>query len=117
MCDTAPVSEAVQVTVLGDDTAWSVTWWYPDGQTITRIGDMTVIDPRGGGAVTAIGDEGEPCVHIGRCAVAAVDPARGDGEPAVRRTLLTSPAAAPFWERGAAAAHTEPEPSTTKRGL
>jgi hypothetical protein len=54
MCDTAPESEAIQATVWGDDTVWSVTWWYPDGQTITRIGDVTVIDP---------GDDG---VHIQR---------------------------------------------------
>lgn len=32
------------------DTVSSVTWWYPDGQTITRIGDMTVIDPGEGDA-------------------------------------------------------------------
>jgi hypothetical protein len=50
MCDTAPVSGAVQVTVLGDDTASSVTWWFPDGRTITRIGDVTLVDPGDGTA-------------------------------------------------------------------
>ena len=50
VCDTAPVPEAAQVTAWGDDMVLSVTRWYPDGQTITRIGDMTVIDPGEGDA-------------------------------------------------------------------
>lgn len=47
VCDTVPVAGTAEVTV---DTVSSVTWWYPDGQTITRIGDMTVIDPGEGDA-------------------------------------------------------------------
>jgi hypothetical protein len=50
MSDTAPVSGAAQVTVWSDGTDWSVTWWYPDGRTITQIGDVTVVDLGDGGA-------------------------------------------------------------------
>jgi hypothetical protein len=50
MCDMAPFSGPAQVTVWTDDTTWSITWWYPDGRTITRTGDVTVVDPGDGSA-------------------------------------------------------------------
>jgi hypothetical protein len=56
VCDTAPVAGTAEVMVWGDDTVSSVTWWYPDGQTITRIGDMTVIDPGEGDAYVGRSD-------------------------------------------------------------
>jgi hypothetical protein len=45
MCDMAAVSGAGQMAVWVDDTARSVTWWYPDGGTITRVDDVVVVDP------------------------------------------------------------------------